>query len=155
ATAPAPPAHTPAAPRAPPTEFGHPAPPTVRESRTGARLRTPSSPGMDGTPRPPSGHSLTINEGPSPHTTATFTRLTTGYDSQDTRNTDRDGREKPWHVASTVSLLRDGDTIVVGPSMVEDRKLILDPLATAGISPEQVTDVVFGLSISSKAISTT
>ncbi|MFD5133963.1 MBL fold metallo-hydrolase [Streptomyces olindensis] len=27
--------------------------------------------------------------------------------------------------------------------MVEDRKLILDPLAAAGISPEQVTDVVF------------
>jgi len=27
--------------------------------------------------------------------------------------------------------------------MVEDRKLILDPLAAAGISPGQVTDVVF------------
>lgn len=76
--------------------------------------------------------------------TATFTLLTTGYDSLDTRNAHRDGREKPWHVASTVSLLREGDTIVVvDPGMVEDRKLILDPLATAGISPEQVTDVVF------------
>ncbi|MGC9542504.1 MBL fold metallo-hydrolase [Streptomyces sp. UG1] len=76
--------------------------------------------------------------------TATFTLLTTGYDSLDARNADRDGREKPWHVASTVGLLRDGDTIVVvDPGMVEDRKLILDPLAAAGISPEQVTDAVF------------
>ncbi|MFD5231259.1 MBL fold metallo-hydrolase [Streptomyces qaidamensis] len=76
--------------------------------------------------------------------TATFTLLTTGYDSLDSRNAHRDGREKPWHVASTVSLLCDGDTIVVvDPGMVEDRKLILDPLAAAGISPEEVTDVVF------------
>ncbi|GAA2531438.1 MULTISPECIES: MBL fold metallo-hydrolase [Streptomyces] len=76
--------------------------------------------------------------------TATFTLLTSGYDSLDARNADRDGREKPWHVASTVSLLCDGDTIVVvDPGMVEDRKLILAPLADAGISPEQVTDVVF------------
>ncbi|WP_225882188.1 MBL fold metallo-hydrolase [Streptomyces aureocirculatus] len=77
--------------------------------------------------------------------TATFTLLTTGHDSLDARNTDRDSREKPWHVASTVCLLRDGDTIVVvDPGMVEDRTLILDPLAAAGISPGQVTDVVFG-----------
>ncbi|MEU2578735.1 MBL fold metallo-hydrolase [Streptomyces anulatus] len=76
--------------------------------------------------------------------TATFTLLTTDYDSLDTRNADRDGREKPWHVASTVGLLRDGDMIVVVNSgMVEDRKLLLDPLAAAGISPGQVTDVVF------------
>ncbi|WP_308340527.1 MULTISPECIES: MBL fold metallo-hydrolase [unclassified Streptomyces] len=76
--------------------------------------------------------------------TATFTLLTTGYDSLGPRNVDRDGRGKPWHVASTVGLLRDGDTIVVvDPGMVEDRTLILDPLAAAGISPGQVTDVVF------------
>ncbi|MFG2358319.1 MBL fold metallo-hydrolase [Streptomyces sp. NPDC048521] len=69
--------------------------------------------------------------------------LTPGYDSLDARDTDRDGRGKPWHVAATVSLLREGDTIVVDPGLVEDRKLVLAPLADAGISPEQVTDVVF------------
>jgi glyoxylase-like metal-dependent hydrolase (beta-lactamase superfamily II) len=47
-------------------------------------------------------------------------------------------------VASTVTLLRDGDTVVVvDPGMVADRRLILDPLAPLGITPEQVTDVVF------------
>jgi glyoxylase-like metal-dependent hydrolase (beta-lactamase superfamily II) len=46
--------------------------------------------------------------------------------------------------ASTVSLLRDGETIVVvDPGMVADRGLILDPLADVGVAPEQVTDVVF------------
>ncbi|MFC6063079.1 MBL fold metallo-hydrolase [Streptomyces ochraceiscleroticus] len=76
--------------------------------------------------------------------TATFTLLTAGYDSFDERNAGRDGREKPWHVASTVALLRDGDTnVVVDPGMVADRKDILAPLADAGLSPEQVTDVVF------------
>jgi glyoxylase-like metal-dependent hydrolase (beta-lactamase superfamily II) len=47
-------------------------------------------------------------------------------------------------VASTVTLLREDDTIVVvDPGMVADRRLILDPLAPLGLTPEQVTDVVF------------
>ncbi|HEV2216174.1 MAG TPA: MBL fold metallo-hydrolase [Candidatus Dormibacteraeota bacterium] len=46
-------------------------------------------------------------------------------------------------VESTVSLVRDGDTlIVIDPGMVADRRQILDPLAAQGVSPEQVTDVV-------------
>ncbi|MFD7324386.1 MBL fold metallo-hydrolase [Streptomyces sp. NPDC059875] len=62
--------------------------------------------------------------------TATLTILTAGYVGPRT--------------ASTVSLLRDGDTVVVvDPGMVADRKLILGPLAAAGVAPEQVTDVVF------------
>ncbi|MEV6617098.1 MBL fold metallo-hydrolase [Streptomyces sp. NPDC051051] len=76
--------------------------------------------------------------------TATFTLLTSGYDLFDERNAGIDGREQPWHIASTVALLRDGDKIVVvDPGMVADRKLILDPLAAEGMTPEQVTDVVF------------
>ncbi|HUV47715.1 MAG TPA: MBL fold metallo-hydrolase [Actinomycetes bacterium] len=47
-------------------------------------------------------------------------------------------------VAGTVTLIRDGDAvIVVDPGMVADRQLILDPLATLGVLPEAVTDVVF------------
>ena len=47
-------------------------------------------------------------------------------------------------VASTVALIRDGDAvIVVDPGMVADRRLILDPLASHGLAPEEVTDVVF------------
>jgi glyoxylase-like metal-dependent hydrolase (beta-lactamase superfamily II) len=43
-----------------------------------------------------------------------------------------------------VTLLTDGDTVaVVDPGMVADRSLILDPLGAAGVSPEQVTDVIF------------
>lgn len=46
-------------------------------------------------------------------------------------------------VASTVTLLRDGDAVViVDPGMVADRALILDPLADLGVRPEDVTDVV-------------
>ena len=46
-------------------------------------------------------------------------------------------------VASTVTLVRDGTTvIVVDPGMVADRSLILDPLAALGVSPEAVTDVL-------------
>lgn len=48
------------------------------------------------------------------------------------------------HVGSSVTLLRDGDTIVVvDPGMVADRRDILDPLAALGAAPEDVTDVVF------------
>jgi glyoxylase-like metal-dependent hydrolase (beta-lactamase superfamily II) len=47
-------------------------------------------------------------------------------------------------VASTVTLIRDGDLVcVVDPGMVADRALILDPLGASGLRPEDVTDVVF------------
>src|SRR6201995_168250 len=47
-------------------------------------------------------------------------------------------------VASTVVLIRDGDgVIIVDPGMVASRSLILDPLATMGVDPGTVTDVVF------------
>ena len=47
-------------------------------------------------------------------------------------------------VASTVTLIRDGDaTIVVDPGMVATRAAILDPLAALGVRVEDVTDVVF------------
>jgi glyoxylase-like metal-dependent hydrolase (beta-lactamase superfamily II) len=46
-------------------------------------------------------------------------------------------------VASTVTLVRDGDAvIVVDPGMVADRASILGPLVAAGVEPEDVTDVV-------------
>jgi glyoxylase-like metal-dependent hydrolase (beta-lactamase superfamily II) len=47
-------------------------------------------------------------------------------------------------VASTVGLVRDGDVVLVtDPGMVRDRELILGPLRAHGVTPEQVTDVVF------------
>lgn len=47
-------------------------------------------------------------------------------------------------VAGTVTLIRDGDAvIVVDPGMVADRSQILDPLAALGVQPDDVTDVVF------------
>jgi glyoxylase-like metal-dependent hydrolase (beta-lactamase superfamily II) len=55
--------------------------------------------------------------------------LTTGYADE--------------RVASTVTLIRDGDrNIVVDPGMVASRALILDPLRRLGIAPADVTDVV-------------
>src|SRR5262245_55544590 len=46
--------------------------------------------------------------------------------------------------ASTVGLIRDGDTlVVVDPGMVSDCSVILDPLAELGIDPAAITDVVF------------
>ena len=46
-------------------------------------------------------------------------------------------------VAGTVSLVRDGDTIVIiDPGMVPDRAVILDPLAAVGVLPGDVTDVI-------------
>jgi glyoxylase-like metal-dependent hydrolase (beta-lactamase superfamily II) len=46
-------------------------------------------------------------------------------------------------VGSSVSLVTDGDAvIVVDPGMVEARAAILEPLARAGFSPEEVTHVV-------------
>jgi glyoxylase-like metal-dependent hydrolase (beta-lactamase superfamily II) len=47
-------------------------------------------------------------------------------------------------VASTVTLIRDGATIiVVDPGMVASRDTILAPLAAAGVVVEDVTDVIF------------
>ena len=46
-------------------------------------------------------------------------------------------------VASTCSLVRDGDgTIVVDPGMAARAGAILDPLARLGVRPDDVTDVV-------------
>jgi glyoxylase-like metal-dependent hydrolase (beta-lactamase superfamily II) len=46
-------------------------------------------------------------------------------------------------VAGTVTLLRDGDLVVVhDPGLVPGPASILDPLAAAGLGPEDVTDVV-------------
>src|SRR6266536_587265 len=48
------------------------------------------------------------------------------------------------HVASTVTLILDGDAvIVVEPGMVPDRDLLLAALAGHGPAPADVTDVVF------------
>jgi len=47
-------------------------------------------------------------------------------------------------VASTVSLIRDGDTlVVVDPGMVASPRAILAPLEQLGVRPGDVTDVVF------------
>ena len=47
------------------------------------------------------------------------------------------------HVRSTVGFVRDGDALVViDPGMVSSPAAILDPLATLGVQPDQVTDVV-------------
>jgi glyoxylase-like metal-dependent hydrolase (beta-lactamase superfamily II) len=62
--------------------------------------------------------------------TATVDILTAGYADE--------------RVASTVTLIRDGDvTVVVDPRMVAGRGRILDPLAGLGVAVEDVTDVVF------------
>ena len=54
-----------------------------------------------------------------------------------------DGYARDDGVASSVVLVRDGDSVVVvDPGMVADRRLILEPLAAAGVRPEDVTDVV-------------
>jgi glyoxylase-like metal-dependent hydrolase (beta-lactamase superfamily II) len=46
-------------------------------------------------------------------------------------------------VAGTVSLVRDGDrVVVVDPGMVPDRTAITDPLRRLGVDPDDVTDVV-------------
>jgi glyoxylase-like metal-dependent hydrolase (beta-lactamase superfamily II) len=47
-------------------------------------------------------------------------------------------------VASTVTLIRDADAVVVvDPGMVASRGLILDPLHALGVAAEDVTDVIF------------
>ena len=51
-------------------------------------------------------------------------------------------REGGSRVGSSVSLVRDGDAlIVVDPGLVADRALILDPLASLGVRPDDVTHV--------------
>ena len=46
-------------------------------------------------------------------------------------------------VAGTVSLIREGDrVIVVDPGMVPTRAAILDPLRALGVAPADVTDIV-------------
>ncbi len=48
------------------------------------------------------------------------------------------------HVGSTVTLITDGDVVVVvDPGMVSSRDALLGALAGHGVTPEQVTDVVF------------
>jgi glyoxylase-like metal-dependent hydrolase (beta-lactamase superfamily II) len=48
------------------------------------------------------------------------------------------------HVGSTVTLIQDGDVVVVvDPGMVSSRPALLAALASRGVAPEAVTDVVF------------
>jgi hypothetical protein len=48
------------------------------------------------------------------------------------------------HVGSTVTLTQDGNVaVVVDPGMVASRSLLLAELASHGVQPESVTDVVF------------
>jgi glyoxylase-like metal-dependent hydrolase (beta-lactamase superfamily II) len=48
------------------------------------------------------------------------------------------------HVGSTVTLIVDGDVaVVVDPGMVASRAALLDALASHGVAPQAVTDVVF------------
>jgi glyoxylase-like metal-dependent hydrolase (beta-lactamase superfamily II) len=54
-----------------------------------------------------------------------------------------DGYAHDDGVASSVVFVRDGDVlIVIDPGMVRDPALILGPLATLGVNPAAVTDVV-------------
>ena len=54
------------------------------------------------------------------------------------------GRGDGNRVGGTVSLIRDGDAlIVVDPGLVPDRSVILGPLRDLGVAPADVTDVVF------------
>lgn len=54
-----------------------------------------------------------------------------------------EGRAGNDSVMSTVSLVRDGETIIViDPGMVRERRQILDPLAALGVAPDEVTDIV-------------
>ena len=51
--------------------------------------------------------------------------------------------EGDGHVGSSVTLVRDGDAIIVmDPGMVAHRSRILDPLREHGVAPEAVTHVV-------------
>ena len=53
------------------------------------------------------------------------------------------GYNEGEHTGSTVTLVRDGDAIIVmDPGMVAHRSKILDPLRELGVAPEAVTHVV-------------
>ena len=53
------------------------------------------------------------------------------------------GDDGALRVAGTVSLIRDGDrVVVVDPGMVPSRSALLEPLAALGVSPADVTDIV-------------
>lgn len=53
------------------------------------------------------------------------------------------GTASDGSVMSTVSLVRDGDTvIVIDPGMVRERCQILDPLVALGVDADSVTDIV-------------
>jgi glyoxylase-like metal-dependent hydrolase (beta-lactamase superfamily II) len=48
------------------------------------------------------------------------------------------------HVGSTVTLIRDGNVVVVvDPGMVASRTALLESLAAHGVLPDSVTDIVF------------
>ncbi|MFP5333512.1 MAG: MBL fold metallo-hydrolase, partial [Acidimicrobiia bacterium] len=54
----------------------------------------------------------------------------------------QDGSGRP-SVRSTVTLVRDGDAvIVIDPGMAPSQRAILDPLSAAGLDPVDVTDVI-------------
>ncbi len=58
---------------------------------------------------------------------------------------DVDGGVTPGsnRVGSTVSLIHGGDLVaIVDPAMVTSRAAILDPLATFGVTVDDVTDVI-------------
>ncbi len=47
-------------------------------------------------------------------------------------------------VASTVAFVRDGDArVIIDPGMVPSPRVILEPLAALGVTPESITDVIF------------
>lgn len=47
-------------------------------------------------------------------------------------------------VASTISFVRDGDTLVIiDPGMAPSPTAMLEPLAALGVAPEAITDVIF------------
>lgn len=62
-----------------------------------------------------------------------------------TLNVLHDGYAAPTmdRVASTITLIRDGDAvIVVDPGMVADTAMILNPLAELGVGVDMVTDII-------------
>jgi glyoxylase-like metal-dependent hydrolase (beta-lactamase superfamily II) len=66
---------------------------------------------------------------------ATLHVLLAGYAREDS-----DGE----HVGSTVTLIQDGNgVIIVDPGLVSSRSALLAALASHGVAPEAVTDVVF------------
>ncbi len=55
-----------------------------------------------------------------------------------------DADKSPWSVASTVTYLRDGDVhAIVDPGLLPSPDSILDPLRDRGVSPQEITDIIF------------